>query len=95
MGRREPAAVRLGIGLSHGDAAAALPRLGRTARVHAGGRHGELAQRLQQFADAGETVLSGPTMEGLSSPLDAEALPPQLVKGRDAPVTAFKLGVQS
>ncbi|MCU1461751.1 MAG: adenylate/guanylate cyclase [Acidimicrobiales bacterium] len=84
----------LGIGLSTGEAAAAL--LGSDERLEYTlvGDTVNLAQRLQQFADAGETVLSGPTMASLSSPCDAVALPPQLVKGRDAPVTAFKLGVQ-
>jgi class 3 adenylate cyclase/ActR/RegA family two-component response regulator len=85
----------LGIGLSTGQAAAAL--LGSEERLEYTlvGDTVNLAQRLQQFAEAGETVLSGPTMEGLSEPCNAEALPPQQVKGRDAPVTAFKVGVHS
>jgi class 3 adenylate cyclase/ActR/RegA family two-component response regulator len=84
----------LGIGLSTGEAAAAL--LGSEERLEYTlvGDTVNLSQRLQQFADAGETVLSSATMEALSTPCEAEALPPQQVKGRDAPVTAFKLGAQ-
>jgi len=84
----------LGIGLSTGEAAAAL--LGSDERLEYTlvGDTVNLAQRLQQFADAGEIVLSGATMEGLSAPCNAVALPPQQVKGRDAPVTAFKVGAQ-
>jgi len=84
----------LGIGLSTGETAAAL--LGSEERLEYTlvGDTVNLAQRLQQFADAGEIVLSGATMESLSTPCDAEALPPQQVKGREAPVTAFKVGAQ-
>jgi adenylate cyclase len=51
-----------------------------------------LAQRLQQFAAAGETVLSEATWRAATGHLEGEALPPQLVKGRDTPVIAYKLG---
>ena len=50
-----------------------------------------LTQRLQTLASAGETVLSQPTREALSTPVDALALDPQLVKGRDTPVVAYKI----
>src|SRR5205823_775316 len=84
----------LGLGLSTGEAAAAL--LGSEERLEYTlvGDTVNLSQRLQQFAGAGEIVLSGATMESLSTPCDAEALPPQQVKGREAPVTAFKVGAQ-
>ena len=87
-------AFHLGIGLSTGPVAGAL--LGSEERLEYTlvGDTVNLAQRLQQFADAGEIVLSGATMESLSTPCDAEALPPQQVKGREAPVTAFKVGAQ-
>jgi len=50
-----------------------------------------LAQRLQQWADPGETVLSQSTYEALVDPPPATALPPALVKGREAPVAAWKV----
>jgi class 3 adenylate cyclase/DNA-binding CsgD family transcriptional regulator len=82
----------LGIGLSTGEAAAAL--LGSEERLEYTlvGDTVNLAQRLQQLADAGETVLSGATMEAVGGGCEAVALPPQLVKGRDTPVVAFKIG---
>jgi len=82
----------LGIGLSTGQAAAAL--LGSAERLEYTlvGDTVNLAQRLQQFADAGETVLSQATRGVLSVMVPATALPPQLVKGRDTPVVAFKVG---
>jgi class 3 adenylate cyclase/DNA-binding NarL/FixJ family response regulator len=82
----------LGIGLSTGEAAAAL--LGSEERLEYTlvGDTVNLAQRLQQLADAGETVLSGATMEAVGGECEAVALPPQLVKGRDTPVAAYKMG---
>ena len=83
----------LGIGLSTGEVAAAL--LGSADRVEYSlvGDTVNLAQRLQQWADAGETVLSAPTMNGLPSPIPAIELPPATVKGRTKPVHAFKIGI--
>jgi class 3 adenylate cyclase len=82
----------LGIGLSTGPAAAAL--LGSPERLEYTlvGDTVNLAQRLQQFADAGETVFSQATKTVLAAAVSATALPPQLVKGRDTPVVAFKVG---
>jgi adenylate cyclase len=82
----------LGIGLSTGQAAAAL--LGSPERLEYTlvGDTVNLAQRLQQFAEAGETVLSQATKAVLTAAVRAMALPPQLVKGRDTPVVAFKVG---
>jgi class 3 adenylate cyclase len=81
----------LGIGLSTGEVAAAL--LGSEERLEYTlvGDTVNLSQRLQQLAEAGETVLSGPTHHALSIPTDAIALPAQLVKGRDTPILAYKL----
>jgi class 3 adenylate cyclase/ActR/RegA family two-component response regulator len=81
----------LGIGLSSGEAAAAL--LGSEERLEYTlvGDTVNLAQRLQQLGAAGETVLSEPTLALLTSPPDVIALDPQLVKGRDTPVFAFKV----
>ncbi|MDP8954064.1 MAG: adenylate/guanylate cyclase domain-containing protein, partial [Actinomycetota bacterium] len=84
----------LGIGLSTGDAAAAL--LGSEERLEYTlvGDTVNLTQRLQQWAEVGETVLSGATHAALSTPVDAVALAPAPVKGRSAAVTAFKLAAR-
>ena len=85
----------LGLGLSTGEAAAAL--LGSAERLEytVVGDTVNLAQRLQQLADRGETVLSEPTFTALSVPADAVRLGPQQVKGRDTPVVAYKIGGQA
>src|SRR6516225_10044874 len=82
----------LGIGLSTGPAAAAM--LGSEERLEYTlvGDTVNLAQRLQQFAAAGETVLSSATRDAAAVPVPVTALPPQLVKGRETPVVAFKVG---
>jgi len=87
---REP--FGLGIGLSTGSVAAAL--LGSDERLEytVVGDAVNLCQRLQQFADPGQTVLSEATWEMLAEPPGgAERLPPQLVKGRNTPVVAYRL----
>jgi adenylate cyclase len=86
----------LGIGLSTGPIAAAL--LGSEERVEYTlvGDAVNLCQRLQQFAEPGQTVLSEPTWAALTTPPDgAEKLEPQLVKGRDTPVVAYRIGVSA
>ena len=87
-------AFGLGLGLSTGEAAAAL--LGSPERLEYTlvGDTVNLSQRLQQFAAAGETVLSEATMRVLTTPPAAVRMPPRLVKGRDAPVTAYKIAAQ-
>src|SRR6266700_2915973 len=84
-------AFGLGIGLSTGEAAAAL--LGSAERLEYTlvGDTVNLSQRLQQLASAGETVLSGATCEALTAPVGAVELPAQLVKGRDTPIIAYKI----
>jgi len=79
----------LGIGLSTGEVAAAL--LGSEERMEYSlvGDTVNLTQRLQQLAEPGQTVLSGPTYQALSAPVRAEALEPQLVKGRQSVVHAW------
>jgi adenylate cyclase len=88
-------AFGLGLGLSTGEAAAAL--LGSAERLEYTlvGDTVNLAQRLQQLADSGETVLSEPTFQALSVPVDTVALGSQLVKGRDTPVVAYKIACQA
>lgn len=82
---------RLGIGLSTGVVAAAL--LGSAERVEYSlvGDSVNLAQRLQQLAEGGQIILSEPTVRALTSPVNADVLPPTLVKGRHTPVTAYRL----
>lgn len=85
-------AFGLGIGLSTGEVAAAL--LGSEERLEYSlvGDTVNLTQRLQQWAEPGQTVLSDPTKAVLSEPLAGlEALEPALVKGRHAPVQAWRL----
>ena len=84
-------AFGLGLGLSTGEAAAAL--LGSEERLEYTlvGDTVNLSQRLQQLASAGETVLSEATFTSLHERVEAELLPSQLVKGRDTPVLAYKI----
>jgi len=82
----------LGIGLSTGTVAAAL--LGSEERVEYTlvGDAVNLCQRLQQFAEPGQTVLSEPTWTALAEqPAEFERLDSQLVKGRDTPVVPYRL----
>jgi adenylate cyclase len=82
----------LGIGLSTGDVAAAL--LGSEERLEYSvvGDSVNLAQRLQQWGEGGQTVLSEPTYDELVEKPEAERLEPALVKGRHAPVGAYRVG---
>src|SRR5271156_4776845 len=84
-------AFGLGLGLSTGEAAAAL--LGSEERLEYTlvGDTVNMSQRLQQLAAAGETVLSEGTLTALRDPVTTLPLPAQLVKGRDTPVIAFRL----
>ncbi|MGH9224577.1 MAG: adenylate/guanylate cyclase domain-containing protein [Acidimicrobiales bacterium] len=81
----------LGIGLSTGEVAAAL--LGSEERLEYTlvGDTVNLAQRLQQWAEPGQTVLSEPTCTALGGSVALEPLEPGLVKGRQTPVRAFLL----
>jgi class 3 adenylate cyclase/ActR/RegA family two-component response regulator len=84
-------AFRLGIGLSTGEVAAAL--LGSEERLEytVVGDTVNLAQRLQQWAGPGQIVLSDPTWAALRQPVEADRLPPAQVKGRHAPVGAYRI----
>jgi adenylate cyclase len=81
----------LGIGISTGEVAAAL--LGSEERLEytVVGDAVNLTQRLQQWAEAGETVLTEATWLALSVPIEAEALAPTVVKGRDTPVQGYRV----
>ena len=81
----------LGIGISTGEVAAAL--LGSDERLEytVVGDSVNLTQRLQQWAAAGETVLTESTWNALTVLLDAEQLESAQVKGRQTPVRAYKV----
>lgn len=81
----------LGIGVSTGEAAAAL--LGSEERIEYTlvGDTVNLSQRLQQWGEAGETVLSEQTWAALPSKPEAALLPAAQVKGREAMVVAYKI----
>jgi len=81
----------LGLGLSTGEAAAAL--LGSEERLEYTlvGDTVNMAQRLQQLAEAGQVVVSEATLQAWNTPRETVPLPPQLVKGRETPVIAYRL----
>jgi class 3 adenylate cyclase len=81
----------LGIGITTGPVAAALLGSDEHLEYTLVGDTVNLAQRLQQWASPGQTVLSVTTYESLADPPSAEELPPALVKGRDTPVAAWRL----
>jgi class 3 adenylate cyclase/DNA-binding NarL/FixJ family response regulator len=80
----------LGIGLSTGTVAAAL--LGSEERIEYSvvGDTVNLSQRLQQWAEPGETVLSDSTAVALDEVPDCDTLEPARVKGRSTPVRALR-----
>jgi class 3 adenylate cyclase len=81
----------LGIGLSTGEVAAAL--LGSEERLEYTlvGDTVNLTQRLQQWAEPGETILSEPTWKVLKGAVDADPLEPAHVKGRETTVQAYRV----
>jgi class 3 adenylate cyclase/DNA-binding NarL/FixJ family response regulator len=81
----------LGVGLSTGLVAAAFIGSEERAEYSLVGDAVNLAQRLQQLASGGETVLSDATFIALSRSPQAEKLGPSLVKGRQGRVTAFRV----
>jgi adenylate cyclase len=84
----------LGVGLSTGEVAAAL--LGSEDRLEYTviGDTVNLAQRLQQWAAAGQIIVSEATHAALRQPIEADQLEPALVKGRHAPVMAYRIAAQ-
>jgi class 3 adenylate cyclase len=80
----------LGIGLSTGDVAAVL--LGSEERLEYTviGDTVNLTQRVQQWAEPGETVMTQATWKACTSPIEVDELEPAQVKGREAPVTAYR-----
>lgn len=89
---RDLPAFSMGIGLSTGEVATALLGSDERQEYTVVGDTVNLAQRLQQWAGPGEIVLSEPTHAGLTKSIDAIQLEPALVKGRQAPVAAYRVG---
>jgi len=87
-------AFELGIGLSSGRVAAAL--LGSDERLEYSlvGDAVNLAQRLQQWAEGGQTVVSQPTADALGDTVELQPLEPAQVKGRDATVHAYRMATE-
>ena len=85
----------IGIGLSTGLVAAAL--LGSEERLEytVVGDTVNLTQRLQQWAEPGETVVSEPTWAALGRVPAADKLEPAMVKGRDTAVGAYRFPPRS
>jgi class 3 adenylate cyclase/DNA-binding NarL/FixJ family response regulator len=81
----------LGVGLSTGLVAAALIGSEERAEYSLVGDAVNLAQRLQQFASSGQTVVSEATYAALVPSPEAERIGPTLVKGRKELVTAFRV----
>ena len=80
----------LGIGISTGPVAAALIGSEERLEYTVVGDIVNLTQRLQQWGEAGETVVSDPTWEALTEKPDSDVLEPALVKGRVTPVGAHR-----
>jgi len=86
-------AFPIGIGLSTGEVAAALLGSEERAEYTVVGDVVNLCQRLQQFASAGQTVLSEATWDALTDrPSGVEQLDTETVKGRDTPVRPYRIG---
>ena len=81
----------LGIGVTTGEVAAAM--LGSEERLEYTlvGDTVNLAQRIQQWAEPGQTVISDTTHAALAQPVECQALEPATVKGRNRPVVAFRI----
>jgi class 3 adenylate cyclase len=77
--------------LSTGKVAAALLGSDEGVEYSVVGDTVNVAQRLQQWADAGEVVMSERTLGAIGLPVAAERLEPLQVKGRASPVVAYRI----
>ncbi len=80
----------LGIGLSTGTVNAGILGSEERAEYSVVGDTVNLTQRIQEWAGAGEIVLTEATYAALQHRIDAEPLEPAQVKGRRAPVAAYR-----
>ena len=89
---RELPPFLLGIGLSTGDVAAAL--LGSEERLEYSvvGDAVNLAQRLQQWGEGGQTVLSEPTYDALAEKPEPSGSSRHWSRGDTTPVGAYRVG---
>jgi class 3 adenylate cyclase len=81
----------MGIGLSTGTVAAALLGSDEHLEYTVVGDTVNLVQRLQQWAERGETVISEPTYTAVGGAPEAVSIEPATVKGREALVVAYRL----
>ena len=81
----------LGIGVTTGEVAAALLGSEEHLEYTVVGDTVNLAQRLQQWAAPGESVLSDATYRALADPPAATVIEPARVKGRESPVGAWRV----
>jgi class 3 adenylate cyclase len=85
----------LGIAVTTGDVAAALLGSEEHVEYSVVGDVVNLAQRLQQWAAAGEVVISEATYLAIPGEVEGERLPATTVKGRRSPVTAYRVRAHS
>jgi len=82
--------IRIGVrtGINTGEVIAGDPSLGQD---FATGEAVVVAQRLESLAEPGEVLLGDSTFQLVRDLVDVEPLPPLVVKGRRAPVGAWRL----
>ena len=85
---REP--FGLGIGLSTGIVAAALLASEERLEYTVVGDIVNITQRVQQWAEPGETVMTQPTWEACPNQVEVDVLEPAHVKGREALVAGYR-----
>jgi class 3 adenylate cyclase len=85
-------AFGLGIGVTSGEVAAVLSGSAEHLEYSVVGDVVNLAQRLQAWAQPGQVVISSDTHDQIDSGVAVVQLPTATVKGRRAPVSAFRLG---
>ena len=87
----DPPVARWGFGISTGVALAGNVGSGRRLEYTVIGDSVNLAARLCGVAPAGEVWVSENTHRLVEGPLEGEELPPQQIKGIEAPVVAYRL----
>ncbi len=85
----------VGIGLSTGRVAVALLGSDEHLEYSVVGDVVNLTQRIQQWAEPGDIVMTRATFEALTKPVQADRLDPAQVRGRTQPVEAYRMGNQS
>lgn len=85
------AMFEIGIGVTSGEVAAAVLGSAEHVEYSVVGDVVNLAQRIQGWAEPGQVVISQATHEHLGGTRTAVQLPSAQVKGRVAPVTAYRL----